>query len=407
MMTVMGGVAEFQSAQTGEHIKKAQRQRVHLGLPIATRPPFGYDPPPPTAEGERQRGVPTPNATEALAVLQMFTMKANRITQRKIADWLNAEEFRTRNRHGDGQPRRFTSYSVRDILTNPFYVGKIRYNGEVYDEKHQAIVEQELFDAVQALRGSQPKVRSRGGAIGALKGLARCWGCGETIWSRRNWAGYALYQEPYHRDCATTGKSFRTTPVDAQIAEIFGALEFDPEVLNRMATLTVEARQTGPSADEISAARNRLAITFNDQTIEESEYMRRKAELDRQAQQIAPVADVTMQEAVEVFANFPALWAEATPEEQNRLLAPLVDAAWIDICTRRIAGLSPTPAFTQIVESATQNAGSARCMVLTKARAQELIAEARAGDDVLVQLVETPRNRTSGPVVPGPARLRV
>lgn len=53
---------------------------------------------------------------------------------------------------GDGVagPRLFTVASVRGILHNPFYAGKIRHCGDIFPGVHQPLVSEELFDVVQA-----------------------------------------------------------------------------------------------------------------------------------------------------------------------------------------------------------------------------------------------------------------
>ncbi len=39
--------------------------------------------------------------------------------------------------------------SIHAILTNPFYIGMLRYEGKTIQGKHQALVSKELFDQVQ------------------------------------------------------------------------------------------------------------------------------------------------------------------------------------------------------------------------------------------------------------------
>jgi site-specific DNA recombinase len=46
-------------------------------------------------------------------------------------------------------PRLFTTASVRGILHNPFYAGKVAYNGKLLPGLHEALVSHDLFDIVQ------------------------------------------------------------------------------------------------------------------------------------------------------------------------------------------------------------------------------------------------------------------
>jgi site-specific DNA recombinase len=37
---------------------------------------------------------------------------------------------------------------MASLLSHPFYYGKIRWNGRLYDGKHQSLISKELFDRV-------------------------------------------------------------------------------------------------------------------------------------------------------------------------------------------------------------------------------------------------------------------
>jgi site-specific DNA recombinase len=66
------------------------------------------------------------------------------------------------------------------ILKNPVYLGKVRHHSEIYEGEHEAIVEQEMFDAVQARMEANredhgSRVCNKNNAL--LKGLVRCTHC--------------------------------------------------------------------------------------------------------------------------------------------------------------------------------------------------------------------------------------
>ena len=46
-------------------------------------------------------------------------------------------------------PRLFTTASVRGILHNPFYMGKVAYNGKILPGIHEALIGQDIFETVQ------------------------------------------------------------------------------------------------------------------------------------------------------------------------------------------------------------------------------------------------------------------
>jgi site-specific DNA recombinase len=65
-----------------------------------------------------------------------------------LAAWLNGKGLRTRNKRElkDGfgnivtDPRTFTLYSVRWLLHNPFFTGKVSYRGQLYPGIHEALI---------------------------------------------------------------------------------------------------------------------------------------------------------------------------------------------------------------------------------------------------------------------------
>ena len=69
---------------------------------------------------------------------------------------------------------------VHKILTNPFYYGRMKYIGEVFDGAHEPIVTKELFDKVQEViikRNRKRKLRHKF----VFTGLIKCSRCGGMI----------------------------------------------------------------------------------------------------------------------------------------------------------------------------------------------------------------------------------
>jgi site-specific DNA recombinase len=85
----------------------------------------------------------------------MFRRYASGLTTTtQLATLMNDQGFRTRNKHrnssGNGDPRLFTNASVRVILHNPFYAGKIRHKDEILPGVHEPLFSEQLYEAVQA-----------------------------------------------------------------------------------------------------------------------------------------------------------------------------------------------------------------------------------------------------------------
>ena len=111
---------------------------------------------------------------------------------------MNLQGFRTKARESDEgsqdsdgiKGRWFTSFSIRDILKNPFYTGKVLHKKELFDGCHQPIVDQSLFDVVQKRKQENRSrktatVNSLSNNPHLLTGLLRFHQCGTKLWSQQ------------------------------------------------------------------------------------------------------------------------------------------------------------------------------------------------------------------------------
>jgi site-specific DNA recombinase len=112
---------------------------------------------------------------------------------------------------------------VKHILTNPFYYGHFRYNGEMYEGHYTPIVEKRLFDRVQEVLKLRGRVQKAKKEPTELCRLIKCGACGcsitcEVITKRQkngNVHRYVYYRctkkrgscsEPYIREDALVAK---------------------------------------------------------------------------------------------------------------------------------------------------------------------------------------------------------
>lgn len=98
---------------------------------------------------------------EAEIVRTIFTMYSQGNGYKAIANYLNKFGYKTKKGNS------FSLTAIKDILNNPVYIGKIRYNLRpnwsekrrkgtnpnplIVDGKHEAIIEQDLWDKVQSI----------------------------------------------------------------------------------------------------------------------------------------------------------------------------------------------------------------------------------------------------------------
>lgn len=166
-------VARAEVERKAARQRAAALQRAQLG-----RPPLGVRLTGYTAKGEVV-------ADEAAVVRQIFTMFYDGDSLKGIARALSDDGVSTRH----GKP--WNPSSVRDILTNPRYAGRVIYDRQVLDGVRgnwEPLVTDEVFDVVQARLDDPKRKTSRTGTdrrhLGS--GLYRCADCGEPL---SGWSG--------------------------------------------------------------------------------------------------------------------------------------------------------------------------------------------------------------------------
>jgi DNA invertase Pin-like site-specific DNA recombinase/polyhydroxyalkanoate synthesis regulator phasin len=72
---------------------------------------------------------------------------------------------------------------IQNILQNPFYYGMFRYNGELWQGKHEPMIAKKLFDKCQKVLADRARPQKRNVKEYAFRGLLTCAECGCAITS--------------------------------------------------------------------------------------------------------------------------------------------------------------------------------------------------------------------------------
>ena len=178
---------------TKEILARGRSASAHEGNYIGGTAPYGYD---------RIRIGKSPtlkiNEKEAQAVRLIFDMYLNDgIGYYEIANSINALGFRSKKN------TLFIGKVVNDILHNPIYIGKIKYqhrkevkvyedgklvkkrikndNCELIDGKHEPIISIEQFQAVQERKGKNIRLSPNKELTNIYSGILKCGICGHSI----------------------------------------------------------------------------------------------------------------------------------------------------------------------------------------------------------------------------------
>ena len=176
---IEGQPSHGESDRKRQAVKAGKRRQAergeHLGGPL----PDGYRGEPYLDERGKQRRRIVIDPERASIVRDIFKLGFEGVPDAQIARQLNIERITT----GKGNP--WTRRAVQDLLTRPFYAGRIAYDGETFAGKHESLIDPADYDRLIAARGDRDLGRGRH-TVGrpakrqALQRLAVCGECGRT-----------------------------------------------------------------------------------------------------------------------------------------------------------------------------------------------------------------------------------
>ena len=321
--TTPGGRMQFQMmALIGEFERGTIAQNVKMGMMARAREGrwngnivLGYDlkQKEHTTNKKRKDTDLVINEKEAEIVRTIFTMYSQGNGYKAIANYINKFGYKTKK----GNP--FSLTAIKDILNNPVYIGKIRYNLRpnwsekrrkvtnsnplIVDGRHEAIIEQELWDKVQSmLQTSKGKPSRIYDGEFPLTGILKCPQCGAGMvimrTSRTRKDGTKRRLEYY---CCGNWKNKGTAVchsnairVDKANDYVFGKLSellsndklvkdivknINTDRKNKVDPSKDELQKLTKELDKISAKKDKLFEAFEEDIITKEEFKERVAEL--------------------------------------------------------------------------------------------------------------------------------
>lgn len=192
---------EYYSINLAEEVKRGMLEKVSRGGIVAA-PPFGY---------RIKDGIYVPDEKEAPIVKMIFEKYLAGTGTRAIASELNDLGIKTKAGNS------FANRNIDYILTNPTYIGKLRWNTSgkaalshsyrttgdtiIVDGKHEPIIDKETFEQTQKLwnanKAKYPKHYQQRKTEYYFRGLVRCSDCGATLVQLAN--GRSLQCHNYSR----------------------------------------------------------------------------------------------------------------------------------------------------------------------------------------------------------------
>jgi site-specific DNA recombinase len=168
-LNVLLSFAQFEREVTGERIRDkiaaSKKKGIWMGGPV----PLGY-------QVIERKLVPVPQEAERVRMIMRRYLEIKTVPA--LIEVLRADSVITKLQQRVSGPHRggipFARGSLFHLLKNPVYRGKLVHKGNIYEGEHEAIVDQLLWDAVQAqLKAKAPprKCKTNDTQEALLKGL--------------------------------------------------------------------------------------------------------------------------------------------------------------------------------------------------------------------------------------------
>lgn len=187
-LNILLSFAQFEREIISERIKDKMSAARKRGQWVGGFPVLGYD------IVDKKLVV---NPAEATFVKEIFELYAKERSFIKVADILNERGCKNKSHKGKAEKilggGTFNKSNLSQTLSNYIYIGKVKYNGDIYVGQQEAIISDDLFYKVQEIKAHNLRCRDYRKTkqnVGLLKHILWCKSCNRmmtpTYTSRHN-----------------------------------------------------------------------------------------------------------------------------------------------------------------------------------------------------------------------------
>ena len=318
------------------------------------------------------------NKKEAEVVRLIFEEYSNGKGYKAITNQLNKLGYKTKKGND------FSVGSIKDILTNPVYIGKIRYNVRqnwsekrrrninpnpiITDGIHEAIIDEKLWDKVQAvLESKQGKPARIYDGEYPLTGILKCPKCGAGMvimrttntlkdGTKRRIQYYACGSWKNKGTAVCNSNSIRVDKANEyvfnKISELLSNQKMVESIVNninrerhkKIKPAKKELERIDKELEKIDRKKTKLFEAYEEDLISKEEFKERKDELNKRAKSLQEEKEpllVTLSDDVSeeipyefiksILENFSKVLTEsATREQQKKLLHMIISEITIN-----------------------------------------------------------------------------
>lgn len=320
-----------------EEVRKGQKEKIAQGE-YPSQPPLGYK-----SEGNKGRRIHVIDESVAPYIRRIFEMYATGLSSvEKVAKVMEKEGLRSKR---GGLVRKRMTY---EILKNLYYTGKFKWNGIIYQGKHEPIISEELYNMVQdKLHGKKAPLIAKKDYL--FRGLIKCSHCGTSIlWEDHKGITYGHCNYRHSKCAEGRGKWIKEKDIYADIAESFGSLAVkNPRIAEWIKSSLQEShhdeieyretkiRELNSIHDKLSKRLDRLYEDRLDEIIPDSVYREKfekftheKTEIIAEIEKLSVSSDVHKELGLKVFEvaqEAKSKFLTKAPTEKKKLVRGLCE----------------------------------------------------------------------------------
>lgn len=337
-ITVVAALAQWERENLAERVRMGLQEKARQGKWVPNIAPYGYD-------IDRETDKLVINEKEAAVVRKIFELYTSGKGMSKIANELNRLGILTKSGHI------WRDHQVKYVLTNPVYIGTMRYNFRVNKDSYfeienavPAIISKEVFDRAQQILNRRKFSHPRAATSSFIfSTIAKCARCGSSLsgkWGTTKRGDKRYQTKTYY--CPKRKFGVCDMPyiaerfMEQQLLAYLEKIDVDSDILDELPqeqqdeTDRIEWLQTELKAVEKRRTKWQYAWA-NDMISDEDFALRMKEEaekeeaLRKELENIRSVAKtINANELKEIIQNIRLNWDHLEPTEKKILLQTFI-----------------------------------------------------------------------------------
>jgi len=277
MLSIAFGQSKYYIDNLSENVKRGMRQKIRNGVwPVWA--PIGYLNNPKT----RMIDIDFGKAPKVRKLFNLYASGEHNLIS--LANWCKENNFK------GNLGKEVSTSNIQKILQNVFYLGLMKYKGEIFEGKHKPLISKKLFDKVQEVlkqRGKPQKIKKHNFVF---LGLMKCSSCGASITAETQ-KGHNYYRCTKKKGICQEKHYLREEKLIEQIKNYLQKVSLSSQDTNKvLAELEKDEKRAKEQAKiavqnlkkefvEIEAKLEKLLDVYLNETISTEEYTARKQKI--------------------------------------------------------------------------------------------------------------------------------